>query len=280
MKRHSTLFSFQYLRIAGNLFFALLLVIVVSLTVFLVQKLQQQEPPASTIQVSILPPGAALPGEAECASRVHRTSEEPRPDNSTANHQVPTAQQISGLAAWGPAVGLDPKADTLRKQITGNFTGTTDEIIQWVACKWGIDADLIRAEAITESSWHQSETGDWTTDRSLCPPGEWNGTGCFQSYGLLQIKYIYNATAWPMSRDDTAFNVEYAYGIIRTCFEGWTTYLANDTPQPGYPSYHAGDIWGCIGRWYSGAWYDQGAINYINSVKAHLLNKEWSKRGF
>ena len=280
MKRHTTLFSVQHLKIAGNFFFALLLVIVASLTVFLVQKFQQQEPPASTIQVSILSPGTALPDEAECTSRVHLTSKEARPDNTTANNHVPTTQQISDLAPWGSANGLDPKADAFRKQITGNYTGTTDDIIQWAACKWGIDADLIRAEAIAESNWHQNQTGDWTTDKSLCPPGEWNGTGCFQSYGMLQIKYIYNTTAWPMSRDDTAFNVEYAYGIIRTCFEGWATYLAHDTPLPGYPSYHAGDIWGCIGRWYSGAWYDQSAINYINSVKAHLQNKEWLEQSF
>jgi hypothetical protein len=167
-----------------------------------------------------------------------------------------------------------------RRQITGNFTGTTDEIIQWVACKWGIDEDIVRAEARAESYWHQSQLGDWTTDQSLCPPGTWDGSGCYQSYGILQVKYIYNKTAWPMSRDDTAFNAEYVYGIIRTCFEGWTTYLSEGTPVAGYPRYHAGDIWGCLGRWYSGGWYNQGAIDYIYSIKAHLANEEWRQAGF
>jgi len=62
-----------------------------------------------------------------------------------------------------------------RDQVTGNFAGTTTEIIQWAACKWGIDEDTIRA-AVMESYWHMSDLGD------VCgPPGE-------ASYGLLKIK--------------------------------------------------------------------------------------------
>src|SRR2546430_6336764 len=158
----------------------LLLAAVVSFVIFFAQK--SQEP---TEQLTILPRGATLPGKTDCASRVHRSSWEPRPDNYGANHRVPTAQQIATLAPWGPDSGRDPKADALRRQITGNFTGTTDEIFQWAACKWGIDANLIRAESVQESSWHQSMRGDWTTDRSLCPSGSWDGTGCYQSYGIL-----------------------------------------------------------------------------------------------
>lgn len=227
-----------------------------------------------------LPPGTKLPSEADCASRVRRASWEPRPDNFTANHSVPSKNQISKLASWDSSIGLDSKADSFRKPITGNFTGTTDEILQWVACKWGIDEDIVRAEAVTESYWHQSQVGDWTTNRSLCPPNIWDGTGCYQSYGILQIKYIYNSTTWPMNRDDTAFNAEYTYGLLRVCYEGWTTYLYDETPLSGYPRYQAGDLWGCIGTWYSGNWYDQRAINYINSVKTELANKVWLQPGF
>jgi len=236
--------------------------------------------PTAAERFTTLSPGARLPSESECTARVRRYAWEPRPDNFIANQRVPTAQQIAEMASWGPAMGLDPRADSIRKQITGNFTGTTDEILQWVACKWGIDEDIVRAEAITESNWHQSQKGDYTNDRSLCPPGTWDGNGCYQSYGILQIKYYYSQTEWPMSRDDTAFNAELVYGIIRTCFEGWTTYLSDWTPIAGYAPYHPGDIWGCVGRWYSGGWYDQGAVDYIKSVKAHLANKEWRQAGF
>ena len=234
----------------------------------------------NTGNFGMLSPGATLPTEAQCAARVHLSSWEPRPDNYAANHRVPTAQQIAGMEAWNDSIGYDPRADSLRKQIAGNFTGTTDEILQWTACKWGIDVDIVRAEAVTESYWHQSQLGDLTTDQSLCPPGTWNGNNCYQSYGILQIKYIYNKGEWPMSRDDTAYSAEYMYGVIRACYEGWTSYLSNSTPSPGYPGYHAGDIWGCVGRWFSGSWYDQGAIDYINTVKTNYANKDWLKAGF
>ena len=247
---------------------------------FFVQASLGGQRPSTLPTITLLPPGAKLPDEASCASHVHRSSWEPRPDNIAANHRVPSTQQIADLEPWGPNIGLDSKADALRKQITGNFTGTTDEIFQWVSCKWGISTDIVRAEAIAESYWHQSQVGDWTTKSRLCPPNTWNGTGCYQSYGILQIKYVYNKTAWPMSRDDTAFNAEYVYGVIRTCYEGWTTYLYDRTPMAGYPRYHANDLWGCLGRWYSGGWYDQGALQYIASVKANLTNKEWLQPGF
>ncbi len=172
----------------------------------------------STEAFTTLPPGTKLPSEADCASHVQQSSWEPRSDNFTANHSVPTTDQISKLAPWGPDSGLDPKADSFRKQITGNFKGTTNQILQWVACKWGIDENIVRAEAVTESNWFQSDRGDWTTNQSLCPPSTWDGTGCYQSYGILQIKYIYNTTAWPMSRDDTAFSAEYTYALLRVCY--------------------------------------------------------------
>jgi hypothetical protein len=133
--------------------------------------------PTASERFNTLPPGAKLPSESECAARVRRYAWEPRPDNAAANHSVPTVQQIAQLSSWGPAIGVDARADVLRKQITGNFTGTTNEIIQWVACKWGIDEDIVRAEAIAESYWHQSQQGDYTNNRADCPPGTWDGGG-------------------------------------------------------------------------------------------------------
>ncbi len=177
-------------------------------------------------------------------------------------------------------MGLDPRADRLRQQMTGRFTGTTDEILQWVACKWGVPVNIVRAQAVIESYWRQSQQGDKTTNQSACPPGTWNGSSCYQSYGILQIKYMFNVSAWPMSRDDTAFSAEYMYGMMRVCYEGWTTYLHSRTPQPGYAPYGAGDLWGCLGRWFSGSWYDQGAINYIARVKAAYNQKTWRSSGF
>jgi len=55
---------------------------------------------------------------------------------------------------------MDPAADTFARRIDGNFTGTTDEIIRWGACKWGFDEDIVRAVAVNESYWRQSQLGD------------------------------------------------------------------------------------------------------------------------
>ena len=227
-----------------------------------------------------LPPGSSLPSDSACASQITSSSFEPRSDNYAANHQVPTAAQIANLHPWNPLIGMASNSDTLRRRITGNFTGTTDEILQWAACKWGIDVNIIRAEAVTESHWHQSQLGDYTTNQSLCPPGTWNGSSCYQSYGILQIKYIYFQSEWPMSRNDTAFNADFVYGWLRNCYEGWADYLYQATPVSGYPRYHAGDIWGCLGFWFSGTWYSQGAINYINETRGFYAQKPWLQSGF
>lgn len=235
--------------------------------------------PAGT-NYTTLPPGSALPDDSTCASSVINSSFEPRPDNYAANHRVPTAAQVANLHPWDPSIGMGVKSDSFRRRITGNFTGTTDEILQWIACKWGVDVNIVRAQAVTESNWHQSQRGDYTTNQSLCPPGAWNGTGCYQSYGILQIKYVYFQSEWPMSRDDTAFNADFVYGWLRNCFEGHADYLYQRTPVAGYPPYHAGDIWGCLGFWFSGGWYEQGAINYIATTKDHYAQKTWLQAGF
>lgn len=279
MKRYTVWFSPKFRMTIALLVFVLLLAVADSRASPLAQMratLTRTAIPTIAGVFTTLPPDAQLPSEAECAVQVHRSSWEPRPDNDAANHSVPTAQQIAGLVLRGP----DNGPDNLGRHITGNFTGTTDEILQWVSCKWGINVNIVRAQATVESGWHQNQLGDQTNDASLCPPGTWNGTSCYQSYGILQIKYIDNKTTWPMSRDDTAFSAEYTYRSIRSCYEGWATYLYDITPVVGYARYHPGDIWGCIGWWYSGSWYDHGALAYIKSVKMHLANKQWLQTGF
>ena len=39
-------------------------------------------------------------------------------------------------------------------------------------------------------------------------------------------------------------------------------------------------MWGCIGAWFSGNWYDSGAISYIADVKNNLNTKAWLQPGF
>ncbi len=72
-------------------------------------------------------------------------------------------------------------------RVTGNFKGTTDEIIQWGACKWGIDEDIVRAMAIGESNWRMSQLGDYVSDPAKCASGY--TTPCPTSFGILQVKH-------------------------------------------------------------------------------------------
>jgi predicted xylan-binding protein with Ca-dependent carbohydrate-binding module len=189
-----------------------------------------------------LPPGSALPSDATCAARVKRSSWEPRPENATANHTTGIKLgRIDGADQTGQQL-LAPRID-------GNFTGTTDEIIQWAACKWGFNTDIVRAVAVQESHWRQSTVGD-------------NG----QSFGLLQIKRTVHDGTYPTSQQSTAFNLDYALAWRRACFEGYFNWV---------PDAAKGDEWGCVGLWYSGSYNSSGAQHYISLVKQHLADKAW-----
>jgi autotransporter family porin len=194
-----------------------------------------------------LPPGSPLPSDATCAARVKRSNWEPRPENATANHTTGIKLgRIDGADQTGQKL-LAPRID-------GNFTGTTDEIIQWAACKWGFNTDIVRAVAVQESSWRQSTVGD-------------NG----QSFGLLQIKRTVHDGTYPTSQQSTAFNLDYALAWRRACFEGYFNWV---------PDSAKGDEWGCVGLWYSGSYNSSGAQHYIALVKQHLNDKSWLKPGF
>jgi hypothetical protein len=205
-----------------------------------------------------------------CASAVTPNSSEPRPDNDQANHTI-----LSPPHNWSMENYWTLWRDK-RAKVTGNFTGTTTEIIQWAACKWGFDVNVVRAQAATESWWHQDAAGDLTADTTLWPPGATckDNADCYQSYGLLQIKWTYWKSAWPISRDSTAFNVDAAFGWRRACYEGYIQWLSA-AGIAGYPNYVPGDLWGCTGQWYSGEWYDSGAVSYIATVQSDLQNQVW-----
>jgi hypothetical protein len=214
-----------------------------------------------------LPVGSALPRtDADCASRVTRNPWEPRPENYTANHTVP-----DGPVPWNnnPSWTYWSSFIALRNKVTGNFTGTTDEIIQWAACKWGIEENLIRAEAVLESYWVQSTQGDFANGR-------------YHSFGLMQVSQDdpngnLLKGGYPYTAQDTALNVDYYGSELRACFEG-------DFWDGGGWLYGAtqvkGDIWGCVGYWYSGNWYDAGAQNYIAQVKNYYNTKPWIGWGY
>ena len=127
---------------------------------------------------------------------------ERRSDNDAANHTVgegPTA------AATGPYF----------VRVTGNYTGTTDELIEWTACKWGIDEDIVRAQIAKESWWHQSAGGDKSADQTTCYESVRTTTGeCPQSVGLGQVRFPYHAEAF--SNGNAVRSSAYNLALIST----------------------------------------------------------------
>lgn len=228
--------------------------------------------PVPVTHFSTLPPGSILPSGSECAQRIRRTGWEPRPENKGPNSTVGHGYAIID---WGPnSFGQNERANTLRARIDGNFTGTTDEILQWAACKWGIDEDIARGQAVKESFWRMSQQGDTTDNGEECAKfGQ--SAPCVQSYGILQVKVSVHRNTWPAAHDSTAFNADYTYGYWRSCFEGYVDWLKSQKPD-----YHAGDAWGCLGFWYSGSWYTDGVQDYISKIQENINSKRWLQSDF
>lgn len=212
---------------------------------------------------STLGPGSALPDD--CERRVRSSSWEPRPLNYKANH----TRGRNGVVIDGASADFNR---TFKGRVDGDFTGTTDEIIQWAACKWGFDEDVTRARAVQESYWEQSKLGDRSDSARTCALiGK--SAPCWQSYGILQVKSTVHNGTYPLAEQSTAFNVDYALGWLRACYEGAFSHWLGDDYAPG-------DEWGCIGAWYSGKWYDDGAAGYVRKVEAHLAARVWEESHF
>jgi autotransporter family porin len=246
-----------------------------------------QPPPdagAAPSYFSTLPIHATLPTEAECTAWVHA---HPTPENVPANT---TANQTTPSAAWLVALHENPISSCPGSQpecsdyndVTGNFTGSTDMILRWAACKWGIDENVVRAEAQQESSWRQSEVNDSaTTCHSLnVAPSALNywseASPCKPSKGILQAKMLY-WNAWPYSLSSTALNADYRMAAQRSCMNGDLSWMKGTSGAFGAypPSDTTTALYGCMGHWFSGSWGDSGAVNYVNNLKSILAKQGW-----
>jgi hypothetical protein len=62
------------------------------------------------------------------------------------------------------------------------------------------------------------------------------------------------------------------------------TYLFNHEPVSGHSRYADanGDelLWGCLGSWYSGYFWDNDSIDYIQRIVRFYAEKPWLKPGF
>jgi hypothetical protein len=237
---------------------------------------------AKRVFFGTLPPGAKLPSGATCAKLVNASPEGEvkaanKPYNKVKGRHV-------GAEFFPTAPGSDnPLAQQkLAPRITGNFTGTTIDILRWAACKWGINQNIVFAQAAVESWWQQDTLGDFGSDAAACLPGHKLGQDgkpglCPQSYGILQNRFPYENGGWPAIAKSTAMNADAAYAIWRACFDGYEVWL-NSVPRGS--QYHAGDAWGCVGRWFAGRWRTSAALGYIAKVKQYKREKIWLTADF
>jgi hypothetical protein len=228
--------------------------------------------PSSTVGT---PPAGIPRSDAACAAAVTPTGEK-RPSNTTDNNTVPADP---AAIPWSAGWDYWPDFVADRDKVTGDFKGTTDEIIQWTACKWGLDLNEARAEAWLESGWYMSTT-----------PG---CGGPEATYGIFQIMVEDCAGdlvhgGYPYVADDTALGADYWGAWIRACFDG--AFLDSEQPWQDSPAGGYGGktiasliaangedyaLWGCVGAWNTNAWYSSQGDDYIATVQKDEQSQLW-----
>ena len=186
------------------------------------------------------------------ASLVARSDWEPRPANREANNRRPSERTLRRFRRTSDL----PSA--YKRRVTGAYRGTTDELIQWAAHKWGFSPDVFRAVAVVESWWKMSTVGDGG-----------------QSFGLMQIKRGHHC-CFPATKRSTAFNLDYYGAWLRAVYDGrrrWLNHVERGE------RYRRGDLWGSVGTWYSGRWH-LGSDEYVRRVKETLEQRVWRRAGF
>jgi hypothetical protein len=210
---------------------------------------------------------------------------ETRPTNAAANQDVPTSAQLqafrSALDPWGRT---PVQANPYYAYVTGDFTGSTDEIIQWAAAKWGVPVDWLRAEYMHESRWCDSQLGDLATVTPTVyseypPQARVPGTDeVYESMGISQVKWIpdgsVGAGTEPLRWESTAFNVDYQAANVRFYYDDPNGVRASWRD----PSYQAGQAWNSIGGWYNPyPWGNSGQLSYVQQVQQQLVNRTWTE---
>ena len=141
----------------------------------------------------------------------------------------------------------------------------------------------MRAQSVNESYWDQRAGGDLTSEPDSCPPGHGIGVDghpgqCPESWGIQQVRFTTFRWAFPSNSNispitSTAYNLDIALAARRSCYEGYETWLNQSSGAATTP---AGDLWGCVGMWFSGRWYTQPSVTYIDVVKGHLTKRTWT----
>jgi hypothetical protein len=205
---------------------------------------------------SFIGPASTLPSESSCAAAVNAS---PLPEHASWNQNDGTgynSNQIVSTPSYfytyvGNQIGY-PNADF--KNVDGNYAGTTDDILRWVSCKWGVDEDWVRAESQEESGWHQdcadmhggsgcNGNGDYNNPDGTCSglPTNLSGDGWqvtdsggnyvgskavknvggYASWGIVQSKVACaEYYSWPMIALSTSWGSDYRWAKFHSCVTG------------------------------------------------------------
>jgi hypothetical protein len=182
-------------------------------------------------------PAAAGAGSANCLG-VPQPSEI-RWENNSQNwtRGRPTEPwRFYGAAAWR----------SYYDRIDGACTGTTEQILEWAAKKWGFDQlgypDLAKAMAVLETWWRQSLVG---------------GAG---EVGILQVHPGFWPD-WEPAVWSTAYAADYAMAAIRSYYDG-ASWLGNATKGNLRDSVAA---WNCGCAYNGWGWYSSWVFQYNDS---------------
>jgi hypothetical protein len=224
------------------------------------------------------PAGSAPLSDADAAARV-TPARETIAANAAANAYRPSAGELDAFRngqkdKYGrTAVMYNP----LTARVTGGFSGTTDEILQWAAHKWGIPEDVVRAVAVNESGWKMSQLGDRkTVANPLLYPAQSRIAGTsdvYQSLGVTQIKWtpegLHPGTE-PLRWKSTAFSADYWGSVIRYYFNGVCDWCGT--------GYSAGQDWASIGAWYNPSPWGT-STDYVQHVQTWMAQRTWAGFG-
>lgn len=235
-------------------------------------------------------PASTIPMSDAAAAAAVSDAPEDRPDNRQANAHCPTDSELAAYHAVTDAYGqseadLGDTFNPYHAAVSGRFVGTTDEIVQWAAHKWGIPEDVLRAQLVHESDWHQSTTGDRTTVTDpLAYPGLSqipSTSDVYESLGIAQVRWrpggsLHPGTE-PLRWQSTAFDVDYLCSVIRFYYDDPMGHRTNW----GDAGYHHGDAWLSVGGWFSPyPWGNEGQRQYARHVQGILLARPWDEPDF
>jgi hypothetical protein len=223
--------------------------------------------------------------DAQAAACVQHVAEAV-PANSQYTSYVPTASEES---TWQAAIANQehgPEVNAVTG-LDGLSNPSTDDLIQWASYKWGIPTDWIRAEAMSESHWSNTDAGDVATvsnsDYAQYPAlAQVSGPNCTsncqaaRSLGLMQVSWTpedqsgfgFGYGTEPLRWKSIAFNLDFYAGVVRWYYDGHCSWCGS--------GYSAGQQWPSIGAWFEPTpWGNSGATSYESGVQTHLANRDW-----